>query len=247
MNQHFENLFVLGRPGAGKSEFFDHIKKIGDTERLKKFNIGSFETIDDWLVLADKFREDELWEKLTGHRKYTRLDQGVEVVTDLLLYDYAVMQLNRLALELLEKNPTFYSERSLLIEFSRGGEKNYTHTFSFFDAAILKKAAIIYVQADMDVCWERNVWRYEEKKKHSVLAHLVPKSQLERLYREDDWTQLTQNKETGFISVSGQSIPFVTLDNNATPLKDLRNPEVMGPKYEHAMNLLYKTCQEKRS
>lgn len=241
MTNHFENLFVLGRPAAGKSEFFDHLGKVGDAERLKKYDIAPFEAIDDWFVLADKFREDDLWEKLIGHRKYSRLDQGVEVVTDMTLYDYAVMHLNRHALENLAKNPAYYSEHSLLIEFSRGGEKNYAHTFSFFDPTVLKRAAIIYVKADFEVCWTRNVARFEEKKKHSSLAHMIPRSQLERLYFEDDWMKLTDEKETGQISVAGQTIPFVTLDNNDTPLADLRNPVVMGPKYERALGLLMKT------
>jgi hypothetical protein len=75
---------------------------------------------------------------------------------------------------------------------------------------------------------------------------MIPRSQLERLYLHDDWNDLTRKQETGFVRVAGCEIPFVTLNNNDTPLKDLRNPEVMGPKYEHALNLLIKTYQEKK-
>ncbi|MBU0506105.1 hypothetical protein KJ708_08950, partial [bacterium] len=147
---HFEILFVFGRPASGKSEFFDHIEKRDKETLLSQLHIAPFETIDDWFVLADKFREDDLWEKLTGKRKYSKLDNGVECVTDFLLYDYAILHLNRHALELTEKHPTFFKERTLLIEFSRGGEKNYEHTLSLFDPSILKRAGIMYVNADFE-------------------------------------------------------------------------------------------------
>ena len=66
---HFEILFVFGRPAAGKSELFDYLGKLDDEDRRSRLHIAPFESIDDWFVLADKFREDKLWEKLTGKRK----------------------------------------------------------------------------------------------------------------------------------------------------------------------------------
>jgi hypothetical protein len=237
---HFEILFVFGRPASGKSEFFDHIGKRDQNSLLSKLHIAPFETIDDWFVLADKFREDTLWEKLTGKRKYSKLDNNVECVTDMLLYDYAILHLNRHVLELTEKHPTFFQERTLLIEFSRGGEKNYEHTLALFDPSILNRAGIMYVNADFDTSWARNVHRFEEKQKYSSLAHMIPRSQLERLYLHDDWGTLTENNESGFINIKDQKIPFATMENNDTPLEDLRNPAVMGPKYERALELLMK-------
>ena len=81
---------------------------------------------------------------------------------------------------------------------------------------------------------------FEEKQKYSSLAHMIPRSQLERLYLHDDWGTLTENNESGFINIKDQKIPFATMENNDTPLEDLRNPAVMGPKYERALELLMK-------
>ena len=39
----FENLIIIGRPAAGKSEVIDYLKKCTDAERAERFHVGPFE------------------------------------------------------------------------------------------------------------------------------------------------------------------------------------------------------------
>ena len=55
----FANLFVLGRPAGGKSEFIDFMKKCPADERAATFGIGRFEEVDDFPWLWEACLDDD--------------------------------------------------------------------------------------------------------------------------------------------------------------------------------------------
>ena len=238
----FDHLFVFGRPASGKSEFIDFMKNTQTIRRVTDYHIGYFEEIDDYAMLAEKFREDDIWKKVTGNAKYTTMENDVHVVRDLSLYNFAANRINNMVMKRYLPNEEFYDEKTLFIEFSRGGEIGYKPTLDLLDPDILRRGAIFYVKTPFDECWRRNVARYEEKKKYSVLAHMVPREQMEKHYLNDDWDDLTKAEEAGFITINGVDIPFATMDNEI----ESKDPAVLHKRYKNSLNRLHEIYQEKQ-
>ncbi len=63
---HFPVLIITGRPAAGKSELIDFLKKCDPAERLRRFHIGEFEELDDFVYVWETFETDDI---LTRHGK----------------------------------------------------------------------------------------------------------------------------------------------------------------------------------
>ena len=61
---HFEVLLLLARPGAGKSEVIDYLKKTPLEERIKRFRVGELREFDDFPILWTWFEEDAILKEL---------------------------------------------------------------------------------------------------------------------------------------------------------------------------------------
>jgi hypothetical protein len=239
MPRTFDHLLLLGRPAAGKSEFIDFMKNTPEAERAETFHIGRFEEMDDFVWLWEKFLEDDLWEE-AGHPRLYSLRYGENYGLNpnaSKLYDLMLARFNREMAARYLPRPEFYDEGTLIIEYARGGEQGYASSLARLSREILERAAILYVQVSFDESWRRNVARYEEKMKHSILAHMVPRQTLEHFYRIDDWDALTGRKPEGYLTVGAVRVPFVTMGNEPE-LKE-RGPlaERYGPALQKLMKL----------
>lgn len=239
----FEHLIILGRPASGKSEFIDYIKKLPDAERVEKFHIGQFEEIDDFPWIWAKFMDDNIWEAAGYKRLYSFADQSNPGLKEDagLLFDYCIERFNFEISEKYLQNREFYVKKTLIIEFSRGGEKAYQNALQRLKRAILKKAAIFYIKVSAEESWRRNVARYEEKLRHSILAHMVPKRTFDAFYKTDDWSAYTNGEECGMININGLDVPFVTM-NNEPELPP--GPEI-AKRYKEALDKLFRLLNEK--
>lgn len=210
-----DNILLLGRPAAGKSELIDFLKKTPETERAEAFHIGRFEELDDFVWLWEKFKEDDLWEEAGCGRLYTHRDGnniGLEPAGAKLLY----LMLARFNKEYREKyldNAEFYDNGTLFVEFSRGMDHGYKKAFPRLTKEIYERAAILYVKVSFEESWRRNVKRYEEKLKHSILAHMATRKAIESFYMTDDWEEITSGRPEGRLELNGASVPFVTMNN----------------------------------
>ncbi len=234
MTTKFDHLFVLGRPASGKSEFLDMLKKLSDAERLERMRIGKTRVLDDFVWLWEKFEEDNLWERIGRGRFHSkRAGQGY-ILDDAVLFDFLIEKLNReIALKYLS-DTTFYKDHTLLIEFSRGGERLYAPALACFDAALWKRAAILYIEVTHAESVRRNEARYQEKLKHSVLAHKTPDEDMRRFYGNDDWPMLTQGAREGMLMLNGVAVPFVTLNNEP----EIKDPKALAERYAPALTRL---------
>lgn len=235
MTRTFDHLFILGRPAAGKSEFMDFMKKISDAERTDRFHIGKFIELDDFVWLWEKFREDDIWEKVLGKRLYSSRYEGQYNMEDARLFDFLIEKLNREVIERYLPRDEFYVEHTLFIEFARGGEKPYLEALAGFDPSVLDRSAILRIEVSRDESFRRNEARYREKLKHTVLAHKCPEPNMKRFYSEDDWPQLTKGKMSGKIAVGGVEVPFVTMNNEP----ESTDPKVLDPRYGDALAMLW--------
>lgn len=214
-NNTFNHLFLLGRPASGKSEFIDYMKKIDAVARKKEFFIGNLEIVDDFLWLWEKFEEDDLWQKVVGKRFHSKISakSGAYLLGDGTLFEFLIEKFNYVIAKKYLPKPEFYKDNTLIIEFARGGERPYRPALNRFKPEILKKGAILYVEVTGAESRRRNEARYQEKLKHSVLAHKTPDEDMDRFYREDDWSEIVSKRRDGYVEINGVKVPFVNMNN----------------------------------
>lgn len=243
MKNKFDHIILLGRPAGGKSEFIDFIKDPSDADRVDKYHIGPFESVDDFVWLWEKFLEDDIWEKIGYPRIYSIKDaenRGLSAEGAPLL-DFCMERFNVEVQKKYLSRPEFYSEKTLFIEFSRGGSRAYRDALSRLSKEILGKAAILYIRVSYQESWRRNIARYEEKLKHSILAHMCLKPTMEMYYKTDDWDEYTGGKDSGALDINGVSVPFVTVFNEP----ESTDPVVLDRRYGPQLNKLWELYHAK--
>ena len=239
----FDHLFVLGRPASGKSEFLDFMGKLPDGERAESYRIGRMKVVDDFVWLWEKFEEDDLWEKVKGRRLHSKRAGHGYVLDSGDLFDFLMEKFNLEISRRYLSDGNFYADNTLLIEFSRGGEKPYAPALARLSREIYERAAILYVEVSGAESLRRNEARYREKLKHSILAHKCPDEDMARFYRDDDWPSLTKGGREGFLELCGVRVPFVTMGNEP----ESTDPAVLGPRYGAALSRLWELSRgEKR-
>ncbi len=238
MNDIFRHLLVLGRPACGKSEFIDFLKHSSDDMRRRRLHIGRFEEVDDFQWIWEKFQDDVLWEKAGYERLYTEeympgnpgmAPKGAK------LFDFCMQKFNQVIGQQYAGRDAFYRDSTLLIEFSRGGANGFGRALRVLDRAILEPAAIFYIHVSRQESWRRNVARYQEKLKHSILAHMVPRETYDYFYDTNDWEELTRGCPSGHLDVNGVGVPFVTMNNEP----ESTDPAVLEERYAAALGQLW--------
>lgn len=178
------NVFLLGRPGCGKSAVF----RIVEQELRAKGFKGELKRIDDFPLLKNIFDTD------TEYKRHRPAPEGGVKVTDGTVWDDLIKGLDKQALEL--QSP----DRLLFIEFSRD---NYVRAFKNFSPKVLKNSLIVYIDCPFDVCWERNVRR--AKKEQGLDAHLVSREEMEKTYARDDHEVLQKHVAALVLIVKNES------------------------------------------
>ena len=244
MTDIFKHLLVLGRPACGKSEFIDFLKHADDASR-RRLHIGRFEEVDDFPWLWEKFQDDVIWEKSGHGRQYTEEympgNPGMAPKGEK-LFDWCMHKFNDVIGTKYLGRDDFYATSTLLIEFSRGGKDGFQRALGMLDPAILEQAAVFFIYVSREESWRRNVARYQEKLKHSILAHMVPKQTYDYFYDVNDWDQLTGSRPSGTISINGLQVPFVTMLNEP----ESTDPVVLEPRYSAALHRLWELRSQAR-
>lgn len=232
---HFENLFVFGRPAAGKSEFIDFMKMCEPAKRLEKFHIAPFDIVDDYLFLKELAENEDVLEKLGVPRVNTKLTKDGIVAISELFFLFVTEKLNLIFNQRYSPQIEMYKSKTVLIELSRGINRyGYKHSLSGLNKDILSHASIIYIKASYEESLRRNEARYQEKLKYSILAHKCPEEAMERYYKNDDWGEITHEKESGLLNIGGAEVPFVTMNNEP----ESKDDSVMEKRYFEALDKL---------
>jgi hypothetical protein len=240
---HFENLFVLGRPAAGKSEFIDFMKNCDPNKRLEKFHVAPFDRVDDYLFLRELADNENIMEKLGVPKVVTKLTSDGIVAMNELFFLFVTEKMNLIFNQKYLPQPDLYKSKTILIEFSRGINRyGYRHSISGLDKGILSRGSIIYIKASYEESMRRNEARYQEKMKYSILAHKCPEEAMERFYKTDDWDELTGGKESGMLDINGIEIPFVTMNNEP----ESKDDAVMEERYYNALSTCFELWQKKQ-
>jgi len=234
----FQHLLVLGRPACGKSEFIDFLKHADPDTRRQRLHIGGFEEVDDFPWLWEKFQDDEIWQRAGYGRLYTEEympgNPGL-APKGAALFDWCMHKFNDVIAARYLGRADFYEASTLLIEFSRGGPNGFGRALGVLDRRILEPAAILYIDVSREESWRRNVARYQDKLKHSILAHMVPRQTYDYFYDVNDWADLTGGRRSGRLEVNGVSVPFVSMPNEP----ESTDPAVLEPRYGAALDELW--------
>lgn len=238
MTDIFQHLLVLGRPACGKSEFIDFLKHADSDTRQTRLHIGRFEEVDDFPWLWEKFQEDEIWQRAGYPRLYTEeympgnpgmAPKGAH------LFDWCMHKFNDVIARQYLGREEFYRASTLLIEFSRGGPNGFGRALAMLDRRILEPAAIFYIDVSREESWRRNVARYQDRLKHSILAHMVPRETYDHFYVVNDWLDITKGRRSGHISINGLPVPFVSMNNEP----ESTDPVVLEARYAAALGQLW--------
>lgn len=244
MTKTFDHLLLLGRPASGKSEFIDFMKKVPADVRAKKYHVGKFEEADDFVWIWEKFVEDDFWERAGYGRLYSKKympgNPGLAPEGER-LFEFCMQKFNDVIAEKYLKRDEFYDDGTLFVEFARGRKNAFKNALGALKPEILERAAILFIYVTKKESWRRNVARYQENLKHSILSHMVPKETFDYYYSEHDWLELTGEKPFGYIEMHGLKIPFVTMNNEP----ESTDPEILDKRYGSALNQLYGLCYEK--
>ena len=229
----FDLLFLLGRPASGKSEFIDFMEKCPLERRAEHYHIAPFSIIDDFPTLWDKFEEDDLWERLGRGRLYSKRADENYAVVDQGIWPFLTGMIDQQVARIIVRQDAL-SQRSLFVEFSRGGESGYQNALNGFSKKVLSRTAILYVDVSVEESWRRNLTRYDENKRDGILTHSVPHEEMKMTYGNDDWPKIASSPQ-GTLNVKGIEVPYVTMRNEP----ESTDPDVLGSRYKAALDRLH--------
>lgn len=212
--QSFDNLILIGRAAAGKSEFIYFLKSVPANWRLEKYHIGAFEEVDDFPWLYAMLKDEDIWEKLGRARNLAERRGNVYITKDYDVYNFLTLKFNVVLEKKLVDNPHIYSEKTLFLEFARGRDGAYRTAFNLLSKEILQKSAIFFLDNTFEESLRRNTVRSTDTDPNqTILHHKTPLEVMEYYYKTHDWYELTDKKPSGYIEAQGLKIPFVTVWN----------------------------------
>lgn len=205
----FEVLFLIARPGAGKSEIVDYLKRVEPDERRRRFHVGQVEVLDDFPMLWAWFEEDDILSEM-GHPRlhsdeahYFKYPYLWDVLIRRLVLEYRKLQRDR----------TAFQDVTTIVEFSRGEQHGgYRAAFRHFPEEMLSRGAVCYVRVSYEESRRKNRLRFDPHRPDGILEHSLPDEKMERLYRVDDWDALSAD-DPEVVTVNGVRVPYVVFEN----------------------------------
>ncbi|MFH1416539.1 MAG: hypothetical protein ABIH89_10695 [Elusimicrobiota bacterium] len=168
MNDGIKYIFMLGRPGCGKSYLYNNVF----VPSLGRIGIKEIDRIDDFPILK------ELLDRDSGFRRHVRKDGGFQV-TDWTIIDDVLKEMD---IRLVEN----YIEGEVIVaEFARS---DYACALKNFTDQVKEESLLVYIWAPFETCIKSNRERYDENGKPD--NHIVPEDLMNTYYRTDDIEKL---------------------------------------------------------
>ncbi|NPV55081.1 MAG: hypothetical protein HPY76_00205 [Anaerolineae bacterium] len=206
----FDTLLLIARPAAGKSEIIDYLKNTPPAERSARFHIGELVEIDDFPMLWAWLEEDMLLEQMGHPRRHTD-PQGYFLAP--YFWDLLIERIGLAYQKNLRDHPGYAESHTVMVEFSRGAEHGgYRSAFAHLPPEMPGRMAVLYVDVPWEESLRKNRRRFNPQKPDSILEHALPDAKLERLYKEVDWDELTQD-DPHYLTIQGVRVPYVVFDN----------------------------------
>ncbi len=217
----FPVLIITGRPAAGKSELIDFLKKTPAEERLRRFGIGDFDELDDFVYVWETFEVDDI---LTRHGKRRIWTDEKYYFTDPFIWNVYIERINLEYRKKIARDPSYHQSKTVLIEFARGGDNGIREALGFLHDDILKVARLIYIGVPYEESVRKNRRRARKGMEDSILYHSLPDEKMDFYYKTNDWEKIAR-QDPNHITVRGFKIPYAVFDN--MPEKTL-DPTLIG-------------------
>jgi hypothetical protein len=225
-------LIITGRPAAGKSEVIDYLKKCDPVERLRRFHIGEFEELDDFVYVWETFEIDDI---LARHGKKRLWTDDKYYFTDPFIWNLYIERISLEYRKRLARDPRYHGQHTVLVEFARGGERGIEEALSFLHDDLLKRAALMYIKVSYEESVRKNRRRARKGEEDSILYHSLPDEKMEFYYKTNDW-ELLAARHPDAIAVKGHKIPYAVFENE--PEKTL-DPGKIGAELERVTAKLW--------
>ncbi len=235
---NFDVIILIGRPAAGKSEVIDFLKKTPDAERSKRFHIGPFEEVDDFVYVWETFEIDDI---LTRHGKPRVFSDEKYWFKDNFIWNLYIERLNLAYRKKIAADAKYHDTMTTLVEFARGGENGFGEAFSYLHEDVLKRAGIIYIKVSYEESVRKNRRRARPGLEDSILHHSLPDEKMDFYYKVNDWEKLTANNPN-YIDIKGFKVPYATFENE--PEKTL-DPAKLGAELERTTTKLWSVRSSK--
>jgi hypothetical protein len=177
---------------------------------VRRFHIGEFGEIDDFPMLWTWFEEDALLAEMGFPRLHTDAE---DYFLGNHLWDLLV---RRICLEYRKQQRPAAGKvapPTTILEFSRGTEHGgYASAFANLSRAVVEKLAILYVNVSWAESRRKNRQRFNPERPDSILEHGLSDDKLERLYKENDWAEVSAG-DPHFIAIQGRRVPYVVFEN----------------------------------
>lgn len=188
-----EKLFLLGRPGSGKSTVRRYITKIAQHELWSPYTISDYEILHD-MCAADREHNDI---------RPTEFE-GFEVINFSIL-DTALQIIERRVERVLERHKLDWP-RITIIEFARS---NYVQALSNFNPAFLKDAHFLILESGVNTCMERI---YKRTRCHEFADDMYVPGNIMEGYYQVDATQETALQIQEALGLSSHRIQLMRTD-----------------------------------
>jgi energy-coupling factor transporter ATP-binding protein EcfA2 len=129
-------VFVMGRPGSGKSQAVRHMRELVLHGRWGSSHIT------DYALLYQMFHD--------GCKQFRAREHDSFDVTDFSVLDVVLGQINKILLK--EKQQSSNAQQLFFVEFARD---DYKLAFDLFDRELLREAYFLFLKADTGTCIDR--------------------------------------------------------------------------------------------
>jgi adenylate kinase family enzyme len=199
----YRYLFLLGRPGCGKSALYHELEK----QILASGQAQTVERVDDFPKVWARMHGDDALEQEGKERIYTqRSADGAYLITDESFFDDILKEVSADVLAIDKP------DHLIFLEFAR---PNYVAAIQNFDERILRRCLAIYMDVSFDICWARNVARHEAEMTQDGDDHFVYRETMEEIYLNDDRDAFVRD-------MKDRNIPVFVVNNEADGEEHLR-------------------------
>ncbi|MHB8599632.1 MAG: DEAD/DEAH box helicase family protein [Ktedonobacteraceae bacterium] len=203
------NIFIIGRPGSGKSEASRDIVRFARNRGISTGQVNDYDILYE-MFLADQNNQQFKPYIENRNPQFRHINDklpGFEVI-DFKVLDTALREVEK-CIEKME-----HVAQLTTIEFAR---KDYKEAFREFSSALLRGAYFLYIETSVDICVQR-------VKKRSTNHNSVPESIIRDYYKEDNRTYMDSQSECHPQFVSDYNIPsyHVMIIENEGPLASFK-------------------------
>lgn len=199
-------IFILGRPGTGKSTVARLLKAVAQESGWDTRHIYDYKHLHD--MFQQEINDNVPLEARSFRQKGPDACQGFDVCNFKVL-DTVLKQMAG-EVQTVEQSGAG-ANKLLLIEFAR---KEYTRALDIFGYEILKGAHLLYVKLDLENCIRRVHQRAIENRSRSEYDHFVSDAIMRDYYSGDDWSSERFSKYLNTLQTIG--VTDDELDNTGT-------------------------------